>query len=764
MGFEPHIRRIVEQMEMPPPGARQTMLFSATFPTEIQRLASDIMSNYIFLADMDKRNYLMDLLHTQCDNGAHGKRQRGADALERWLSMNGFLATTIHVDKVQMARSLQSNKLGLHFRPEDPYSHPAFGELQPCNNFLLKITKKAVRNGQDAENTDRVSTCLSEDEIHLNQKSCTESVKNDQHVDECQIDSITAPTEVKAQLPEEVQEDISADIVARVSEAYYFNERRETGQIWNHNLKCGLMDVDQKDLMILVPPLFSIKDVPEKVVLHNTIFFPVEGFCLGHGKYDLFCLGHGKWMMDEFVAAGISKKLGIIGFCFGGGQLIDALTQDGGACFGIGGSFYGTRIDPSVVANIKVPVLFIVGDNDPSCLEHSVAAFTRVLDEASVVLLFRDKVCLHPDKLVLDKWRNMGISTTAHSSKEKIRIPKVKAITTGPLTNGQNSVSASLIDDDKDGKTAPRWMHLDPCEGIYDNPLLYEKGWKKNLNYVIAFAKDGVYDVTKRYNRKWHEVLSRRNITTEPILSIILSNIRRECRQNFASQVISALEDQDRNEAEALERELHSKDDASISLPGRQTRKCIDEHLTRRTSINPVSNGAQHLFLQMLPSFDQLFDALSLKSELDASGRVDIYLVADPVRTSIALPVLFHALDDVIHNVNMCNNFNKNSLSWPLQKLNRIYSGLVLASGEELSFGIVTSAFDGTRMSKWEEPNGARVTKRLGNETESVSFDLRPSDAINIAVICKDRPKTLFEEWLAQQTPERIAKDTTSKK
>ncbi|CAL5420599.1 unnamed protein product [Camellia sinensis] len=62
------------------------------------------------------------------------------------------------------------------------------------------------------------------------------------------------------------------------------------------------------------------------------------------------------------------RKLGIIGFCFGGGRLIDALTQDGGACFGIGVSFYGTRIDLSVVANIKVPVSFIVGDNDPSCL------------------------------------------------------------------------------------------------------------------------------------------------------------------------------------------------------------------------------------------------------------------------------------------------------------------------------------------------------------------------------------------------------------
>ncbi|GMP38428.1 hypothetical protein CsSME_00009676 [Camellia sinensis var. sinensis] len=74
-----------------------------------------------------------------------------------------------------------------------------------------------------------------------------------------------------------------------------------------------------------------------------------------------------KWMMDEFAAVGISKKLGIIRFCFGGGRLIDALAQDGGACFGIGVSFYGTRIDPSVVANIKVPVLFTVGDNDPSC-------------------------------------------------------------------------------------------------------------------------------------------------------------------------------------------------------------------------------------------------------------------------------------------------------------------------------------------------------------------------------------------------------------
>ncbi|KAJ8484302.1 hypothetical protein OPV22_016787 [Ensete ventricosum] len=142
MGFEPQIRRIVEQMDMPPSGQRQTMLFSATFPKEIQSLASDFLYNYIFLAvgrvgsstdlivqrvefvlDSDKRSHLMDLLHAQRDSGAHGKQaltlvfvetKRGADSLEHWLCMNGFPATTIHGDRTQQEReqALRSFKSG----------------------------------------------------------------------------------------------------------------------------------------------------------------------------------------------------------------------------------------------------------------------------------------------------------------------------------------------------------------------------------------------------------------------------------------------------------------------------------------------------------------------------------------------------------------------------------------------------------------------------------------------------------------------------
>ena len=50
MGFEPQIRRIVEQDNMPGSGIRQTMMFSATFPKEIQNLAGDFLRDYVFLA------------------------------------------------------------------------------------------------------------------------------------------------------------------------------------------------------------------------------------------------------------------------------------------------------------------------------------------------------------------------------------------------------------------------------------------------------------------------------------------------------------------------------------------------------------------------------------------------------------------------------------------------------------------------------------------------------------------------------------------
>uniref|UniRef100_A0A8C2XKF7 RNA helicase n=1 Tax=Cyclopterus lumpus TaxID=8103 RepID=A0A8C2XKF7_CYCLU len=126
MGFEPQIRRIVEQDTMPPKGIRQTMMFSATFPKEIQILARDFLEDYIFLAvgrvgstsenitqkvvwveDTDKRSFLLDLLNATVKEAltlVFVETKKGADALEDFLYHEGYACTSIHGDRSQRDR------------------------------------------------------------------------------------------------------------------------------------------------------------------------------------------------------------------------------------------------------------------------------------------------------------------------------------------------------------------------------------------------------------------------------------------------------------------------------------------------------------------------------------------------------------------------------------------------------------------------------------------------------------------------------------
>ncbi|CAO2624366.1 ATP-dependent RNA helicase DDX3X, partial [Lemmus lemmus] len=134
MGFEPQIRRIVEQDTMPPKGVRHTMMFSATFPKEIQMLARDFLDEYIFLAvgrvgstsenitqkvvwveEMDKRSFLLDLLNatgklrssSTCKDSltlVFVETKKGADSLEDFLYHEGYACTSIHGDRSQRDR------------------------------------------------------------------------------------------------------------------------------------------------------------------------------------------------------------------------------------------------------------------------------------------------------------------------------------------------------------------------------------------------------------------------------------------------------------------------------------------------------------------------------------------------------------------------------------------------------------------------------------------------------------------------------------
>ncbi|XP_044962691.1 carboxymethylenebutenolidase homolog isoform X1 [Hordeum vulgare subsp. vulgare] len=84
-----------------------------------------------------------------------------------------------------------------------------------------------------------------------------------------------------------------------------------------------------------------------------------------------------KWLVDDFLAAAPSKKLGVVGFCYGGGRLVETLARDADSCFSAGVCFYGSRMDASLGAQIAAPVLFVCGDGDPLCPVETVRELER---------------------------------------------------------------------------------------------------------------------------------------------------------------------------------------------------------------------------------------------------------------------------------------------------------------------------------------------------------------------------------------------------
>eukprot|EP00898_Chlorokybus_atmophyticus_P003315 jgi/Chlat1/3985/Chrsp26S03983 len=58
------------------------------------------------------------------------------------------------------------------------------------------------------------------------------------------------------------------------------------------------------------------------------------------------------------------QRLGLLGFCIGGGRVIELLAEDDANQYAAGVSFYGTRVNPRIASTIAAPLLFIAGDQD----------------------------------------------------------------------------------------------------------------------------------------------------------------------------------------------------------------------------------------------------------------------------------------------------------------------------------------------------------------------------------------------------------------
>lgn len=124
MGFLSTVEEMMADSSMVSTGERQTLMFSATFPEEIQHLAGKFLHNYVFIAvgivgsastdvqqifyqvnRFDKREKLLQLLREeQTRTVVFVETKRNADFLATLLSENDLKTTSIHGDRLQRER------------------------------------------------------------------------------------------------------------------------------------------------------------------------------------------------------------------------------------------------------------------------------------------------------------------------------------------------------------------------------------------------------------------------------------------------------------------------------------------------------------------------------------------------------------------------------------------------------------------------------------------------------------------------------------
>ncbi|PKI48199.1 hypothetical protein CRG98_031464 [Punica granatum] len=135
LGFEPQIRSIVGQIRPD----RQTLLFSATMPRKVEKLAREILSDpirvtvgevgmaneditqvvHVIPSDAEKLPWLVDKLPPMIDEGdvlVFASKKAAVDEIEKQLAQKGFKVAALHGDKDQASRMeiLQKFKSGIY--------------------------------------------------------------------------------------------------------------------------------------------------------------------------------------------------------------------------------------------------------------------------------------------------------------------------------------------------------------------------------------------------------------------------------------------------------------------------------------------------------------------------------------------------------------------------------------------------------------------------------------------------------------------------
>jgi thiol-disulfide isomerase/thioredoxin len=89
------------------------------------------------------------------------------------------------------------------------------------------------------------------------------------------------------------------------------------------------------------------------------------------------------------------------------------------------------------------------------------------------------------------------------------------------------------------------WIMADACEGVINEPSMYEKGWGKKLNYILGIGLDHVVEVTGTYTRQFNTEefqLRRRGVTSSEYASDnIIEEQNRKLRGRLPHKAIDEL-------------------------------------------------------------------------------------------------------------------------------------------------------------------------------------------------------------------------------
>ncbi|XP_040309026.1 putative ATP-dependent RNA helicase DDX4 isoform X6 [Herpailurus yagouaroundi] len=159
MGFGPEMRKLISCPGMPSKEQRQTLMFSATFPEEIQKLAGEFLkSDYLFVAVGQVGGACRDVQQTILQVGQYSKREKLVEILrnigdERTMvfvetkKKADFIATFLCQEKISTT--------SIHGDREQREREQALGDFR-CGKCPVLVATSVAARGLDIENVQHV--------------------------------------------------------------------------------------------------------------------------------------------------------------------------------------------------------------------------------------------------------------------------------------------------------------------------------------------------------------------------------------------------------------------------------------------------------------------------------------------------------------------------------------------------------------------------------------------------------------------------------